>query len=71
MNRLRNTKDLETFIDEVSAIIEKKTLLEFYQTATSEPYSFLYGEVDGKRQERAVLPEFRREADNPELLVFN
>ena len=35
-------KDLETFIDEVSAIIEKQTFLELYQTAASEPYSFLY-----------------------------
>ena len=40
--RLRNWKDLETFIDEVSAVYDKKTLLELYNTATSEPHSFLY-----------------------------
>ena len=40
--RLRNYKDLESFIEEVSAVIDKKTLLELYNTATSEPYSFLY-----------------------------
>ena len=40
--RLRNWKDLETFIDEVSAGYDKKTLLELYNTATSEPHSFLY-----------------------------
>ena len=28
VNRLRNMKDLETFVDEASAIIGKKTLLE-------------------------------------------
>ena len=40
--RLRNQKDLETFLDEVSAILDKKTLLKLYKKATSEPYSFLY-----------------------------
>jgi hypothetical protein len=40
--RLRNYKDLESFIEEVSAVTDKKTLLELYNTATSEPYSFLY-----------------------------
>ena len=39
--RLRNYKDLESFIEEVSAVTDKKTLLELYNTATSEPYSFL------------------------------
>ena len=28
--RLRNYQDLQTFIDEVSALIDKKTLLEMY-----------------------------------------
>ena len=32
--RLRNNKDLETFIDEVSAVADKKTLLEIYNLAT-------------------------------------
>ena len=41
MYRIRHMKDLDTFIDEVSAIIEKTTLLELYQFATSELYSFL------------------------------
>ena len=40
--RLRNWKDLETFIDEVSAVYDKKTLLELYNTATSEPHTLLY-----------------------------
>ena len=35
--RLRNYRDLETFIEEVSAIYDKKTLLELYNTATAEP----------------------------------
>ena len=40
--RLRNNKDLESFIDEVSTVADKKTLLALYHIATSEPYSFLY-----------------------------
>ena len=40
--RLRKMNDLDTFIDEVSAVVDKKTLLELYHTATSEPHSFLY-----------------------------
>jgi len=40
--RLRNYRDLESFIEEVSALVDKKTLLELYNIATSEPYSFLY-----------------------------
>jgi hypothetical protein len=39
---LRNYKDLETFIDEVSAVADKKTLMQIYQYGDShEPYSLL------------------------------
>lgn len=40
--RLRNNKDLESLIDELSALYDKKTLLELYNMATNEPHSFLY-----------------------------
>ena len=41
--RLRNYTDLQTFIDEVSALLkDKKTLLEIYSVAAEQPYSFLY-----------------------------
>jgi ABC-type cobalamin/Fe3+-siderophores transport system ATPase subunit len=46
--RLRNYKDLETFIDEVSAVTDKKTLMQIYNLATSEPYSFLYVNLRAK-----------------------
>ena len=46
--RLRNQKDLDTFIEEVSAVLDKKTLLELYNIATSEPYSFLYVKLTAK-----------------------
>ena len=39
--RLRNMNDLETFIDEVSTVVDKKPSLELYHTATNKHYSFL------------------------------
>ncbi len=40
--KLRNTKDLETFLEEISGMIGRKELIELYQIATKDPYSFLY-----------------------------
>lgn len=40
--RLRNYKEIEALTDEVSALIDKKTFLEIYHTATEEQYSFLF-----------------------------
>ena len=40
---LRNYGDLQTFLEELGALLkDKKTLLEIYSLATSQPYSFLY-----------------------------
>ena len=38
--RLRNSQDLNTFIEDISALIDKPTLLEMYKIATKEAYSF-------------------------------
>ena len=40
--RLRSQKDLDAFLEELSALYDKKTLLRLYQHATEAPYSFLY-----------------------------
>ena len=40
--RLRNYKDLECIIDELSALAPKNTLLEIYNTAIKEPFNFLF-----------------------------
>ncbi len=40
--RLRNYKDVNTFVDEVSAVHDKKTLLALYNAATVEPFNLLY-----------------------------
>jgi len=46
--RLRNYKDLETILDELGAIADKRTILQIYTMATDEPYSFLYVNLRAK-----------------------
>jgi hypothetical protein len=38
--RLRNGGDSESLIEELNALTDKKTLLQLYNLATSEPFSF-------------------------------
>ena len=35
-------KEIESFIEEQSALVDKKTLYEIYKVATEEPHSFLF-----------------------------
>ncbi len=56
--RLRNYRDLETFIEEVSAVYDKKTLLEMYHVATDEPFSFLYVKLTAKKKEDMFFVRF-------------
>ena len=56
--RLRNYGDLEAIIEEMSAIYDKKTLLQIYHEAISEPYSFLYINLMSKQRERMFMSRF-------------
>ena len=47
--KLRNNKDLESLIEELSALAQKKVLLELYSLATTEPYSFWYINLMAKK----------------------
>ncbi len=49
--RLRTYKDLESFIEELSALYDKKTLLKLYEHATDAPYSFLYVKLTAKTRD--------------------
>ena len=40
--RLRNQKELDAIIEGLSGLYPKETLLQIYEQATSEPYSFWY-----------------------------
>ena len=53
--RLRNYKDLESFIEELSALYDKKTLLKLYERATDAPYSFLYVKLTAKTKDEMFL----------------
>jgi hypothetical protein len=48
---LRNYKDIECYLDELSALYDKKTLLDVYNQATSQPYSFLYVKLTAPKKE--------------------
>ena len=70
--RLRNMQDLETFIDEVSAVTDKKTLMAIYEMAISDPYSFLYVDLRAKTKNLMFMIRFdkRIEIDYINLLVL-
>jgi hypothetical protein len=56
--RLRNVKDLDSFIEEVSAVADKKTLLEIYNLATEEAFSFLYVKLNAKSKNEMFYVRF-------------
>ena len=58
--RLRNYGDLEAIVEELSAIYDKKTLLQIYHEALSEEYSFLYASLMQKRRERMFMQNFTK-----------
>ena len=56
--RLRNYGDLESIIEEMSAIYYKHTLLQMYHEAVGEPYSFLYTSLMMKDKRKMFMPNF-------------
>ena len=60
--RLRNMKDLDTFVEEISATIPKKTLMQIYEKCTAEPYSFLYVKLNAKSNHDMCYCNLTREA---------
>ena len=58
--RLRNYRDLESFVEEVSALIDKKSLMEIYNLATSEPFSFLTVDLTAKKKDNIFMVKFNK-----------
>ena len=56
--RLRNQMELEAVIEEVSALSNKKTLLDMYDLATKEPYSFLFINFMEKDKNKVFMIKF-------------
>ena len=46
--KLKNQSELDAFIEENSALVDKKTLLDMYKEAVKEPYSFFYININSK-----------------------
>ena len=58
--RLRNYGDLGSIVEELSAIYDKKTLLQIYHEAVSEDYSFLYVNLMSKDKRKMFMERFHR-----------
>ena len=56
--RLRNYGDLESIVEELSAVYDKKTLLQIYHEAIDEPYSFLYVNLMQKDKRKMFMTRF-------------
>ena len=56
--RLRNYGDLEATVEELSAIYDKKTLLQIYHEAVSEECSFLYVNLMSKDKRKMLMQSF-------------
>ena len=53
-------KDLDTFIDEVSAVLDKKSLLKIYNIATSELFSLWYVKSTAKDKNDMFYQNFNK-----------
>jgi type IV secretory pathway VirB4 component len=56
--RLRNNKELESFLEEVSGLTGKKDLLEIYRLATADEYSFLYCNLTARNVQEMFFKNF-------------
>ena len=56
--RLRNLGGLESIVEELSAVYDKKTLLNIYHEAVDEPYSFLYANLLQKDKREMFMSRF-------------
>ena len=58
--RMRNQNDLESLLEELSALYDKRTLLEIYNVATSQPFSFLYINLMAKDKRDMFFLNFQK-----------
>ena len=56
--RLRNYLDLNTFLDEVSAIVDKKALLQMYKKATDIDFGFLTVKLTSRDKTKMFMVKF-------------
>ena len=56
--RLRNNRELESFLEEVSGLSSKKELLSIYKTATEDEYAFLYVNLAARNAHEMFFKKF-------------
>ena len=56
--RLRNYSDLNTFLNEVSAIVDRKTLLQMYKKATDQDFGFLTVKLTSRDKKKMFMIKF-------------
>ena len=56
--RLRNYQDLAMFLEEVSAIVDKKTLLQMYRKATDESFGFLFVKLNARDKKKMFMVKY-------------
>ena len=62
--RFKNISELQTFIDENSAIVDKDRLREIYNLAVNDqPYSFLYVNMNAKDINHMFYIRFEKRID--------
>jgi hypothetical protein len=57
--RLRNYADMEAWLEEMSAIYDKKVLIQLYHMATDKPFGFLYIKVNAKEKKDMFFDSLR------------
>ena len=58
--RLRNRLELDAIVEKLSAVYDKATLMEMYELATREPFSFWYIHLAAKRREDMFFLRFEK-----------
>ena len=58
--RLRNRMELQSLLEEISAVYDIKTLEQMYQLATNDPYSFWYILFTAHRKEDMFFLRFEQ-----------
>ena len=58
--RLRSSQDLNTVIEENSALVDKATLMKVYRLATAEPVSFLFINLQEKTLGQMFMIRFAK-----------
>ena len=58
--RLRNRMELQSLLEEISAVYDVKTLEQMYQLATDDPYSFWYILFTARKNEDMFFLRFEQ-----------